>query len=101
MTRPTPTTEPSGSTAERLTRRKVLTTAGLGALAAGTVLAGPALAQTPRQKRVHPRIARAIEELQATKEFLENSPNRFGGYKAKAVTALEVAIVDLKLAMQY
>ena len=39
--------------------------------------------------------------MQATKEFLEKSPNKFGGRKAKAITALEVAIVDLKLAMQY
>src|SRR5690349_6456926 len=101
MTTTTPPTDRNGSTAEPLTRREVLMTAGLGALAAGTLLAGQALAQSPRQKRAHPRIARAIEEMQATKEFLERSPNRFGGYKAKAITALEVAIVDLKLALQY
>jgi hypothetical protein len=74
---------------------------GLGGLAATTILAGGAMAQTPRQRKTHPRLARAIDEMQATKEFLENIPNVFGGHKAKAITALEVAIVDLKLAMGF
>ena len=82
-----------------VTRRTTLTM--IGGLAASTMLGSAALAQTPRQKRAHPRLQRAIEEMEATKAFLENSPNRFGGYKAKAITALEVAIVDLKIAIQY
>jgi hypothetical protein len=84
----------------RLTRRKALTMAGFSGLAASSMLASASLAQTPKQKRQHPRITRAIEEMQATKEYLESSPNKFGGYKAKAITALEVAIVDLKLALE-
>jgi hypothetical protein len=105
MTRPTRTTDRTETTAEPVTRREALTralaTTGLGTLAVGTLLAGQATAQSPRQRRAFPRIARALDEMQATKELLENSPKRFGGYKAKAITALEVAIVDLKLALQY
>ena len=84
-----------------ITRRKALTIAGLGGIAATTALTGPALGQTPRQKRNYPRISKAIEEMQATKGLLENSPSKFGGYKVKAIAALEVAIIDLKLALQY
>jgi hypothetical protein len=80
-----------------LTRRCVLAMAGM---AAATALAGTAGAQTARQKKAHPRIARAIEELRAIKDYLEKSPKVFGGRKEKAITALEVAIVDLKLALE-
>ena len=84
-----------------ISRRRALATTRIGGLAAATMMAGAALAQSPRQKVAYPRLSRAIREMEETKAFLMASPRKFGGYKAKAITALEVAILDLKLAMQY
>ena len=84
-----------------ISRRRALATTGLGGLAAATMMAGAAMAQSPRQKVAYPRLSRAIREMEETKAFLAASPRRFGGYKARAISALEVAIVDLKLAMQH
>src|SRR5262245_58783894 len=91
-----------------MTRRKAVALAGLGGTVAGSgLIAGSGLmapresrAQTKKELRKHPRLAKALESMQDAKKFLEEAPNKFGGYKAKAITALEIAIVDLKLALE-
>jgi len=56
-----------------------------------------------RRARVepHPRIRAAIKELQAAKEELQKAPHDFGGHRADAVQAVDRAIEQLRLALQY
>ena len=49
----------------------------------------------------HPRIHAAIKELQAAKEELQKAPHDFGGHRADAVQAVDRAIEQLRLALQY
>jgi hypothetical protein len=49
----------------------------------------------------HPRIRAAIRELQAAKVELQKAPHDFGGHRAEAVQAVDRAIEQLRLALQY
>jgi hypothetical protein len=58
---------------------------------------------TARRARAeeHPRIRAAIKELQAAKVELQKAPHDFGGHRADAVQAVDKAIEQLRLALQY
>lgn len=49
----------------------------------------------------HPRIRSAIRELEAAKAELQKAPHDFGGHRADAVVAVDKAIEQLKLALDY
>jgi hypothetical protein len=49
----------------------------------------------------HPRIRSAIRELQAAKAELQKAPHDFGGHRADAVVAVDKAIEQLRIALQY
>ena len=49
----------------------------------------------------HPRIHAAIRELQAAKEELQKAPHDFGGHRADAVQAVDKALEQLRIALQY
>jgi hypothetical protein len=49
----------------------------------------------------HPRIEKAITELQGAIEYMEKAPHDFGGHKAEAIADSKKAIQSLKLALQY
>ena len=49
----------------------------------------------------HPRIEKAIKELQGAIEYMEKAPHDFGGYKADAIADSKKAIQSLKLALKY
>jgi ABC-type microcin C transport system duplicated ATPase subunit YejF len=49
----------------------------------------------------HPRIHAAIRELEAAKDELQKAPHDFGGHRADAVVAVDRAIEQLRLALQY
>ena len=49
----------------------------------------------------HPRIEKAIHELEDAVDYLEKAPHDFGGYKAQAIKDSKQAIQSLKLAMKY
>ena len=49
----------------------------------------------------HPRIEKAIHELEDAIDYLEKAPNDFGGYKELAIKDSRKAIESLKLAMKY
>ena len=53
------------------------------------------------RREPHPRIHAAIKELQAAKEELQKAPHDFGGHRADAVLAVDKAIEQLRLALQY
>ena len=49
----------------------------------------------------HPRIEKAIQELQSAVEYMEKAPEDFGGHKAEAIADSKKAIQSLKHALQY
>jgi hypothetical protein len=49
----------------------------------------------------HPRIAKAIHELEDAIAYLEAAPHDFGGHKAAAVRDSRTAIEQLRRAMAY
>jgi hypothetical protein len=54
---------------------------------------------TPPQPR-HPHIAAAVEELRAANEELRTGGHDFCGHKVEAMRAIDVAIRQLRLAME-
>ena len=72
----------------------------------GTLVAGPAVlearAENPREEaREHPRIRKAIREMEDAVAYLEAAPHDFGGHKATAILKTREAIEQLKMAMEY
>ena len=64
----------------------------------------PARAQGAARKErneKHPRIHAAIRELQEAKKELQAAPHDFGGHRAEAVVAVDKAIEQLRLALEY
>ena len=49
----------------------------------------------------HPRIAKAIQELEDAIAYLEAAPHDFGGHKAAALRDSRAAIEQLRKAMAY
>jgi hypothetical protein len=49
----------------------------------------------------HPRIHAAIREVEAAKAELQKAPHDFGGHRADAVQAVDRAIEQLRVALQY
>jgi multidrug efflux pump subunit AcrA (membrane-fusion protein) len=49
----------------------------------------------------HPRIAKAVQELEEVIRYLEAAPHDFGGHKAAAIHASRKAIEQLRLALRY
>lgn len=76
----------------------------LGVLAAGGVLASvPASAQETVRGEAgqHPRIARAVHELEDAIKYLEAAPHDFGGFKAQAIADSRAAVRSLRNALAY
>jgi hypothetical protein len=49
----------------------------------------------------HPRIAKAITQMQDAIDYMNSAPHDFGGHKAAAIADTKAAIKSLKLAMAY
>ena len=49
----------------------------------------------------HPRIAKAITQMEDAIEYMNSAPHDFGGHKAAAIADTKAAIRSLKLAMAY
>ncbi|MFT3843087.1 MAG: hypothetical protein QM723_39225 [Myxococcaceae bacterium] len=66
------------------------------------LFAGPAMAETVKQEKAeHPRIAKAIHELEDAIKYLEEAPHDFGGHKAAALESSKKAVEDLRAALAY
>ena len=76
-------------------------TVGLALSLAGS--ATPALAQQSMksEKAHHPRIAKAIQELEEAIKYMEAAPHDFGGHNAKAIADSRQAIEQLRKALEY
>jgi hypothetical protein len=63
--------------------------------------AAPARQQAAKRHEQHPRIHAAIRELEGARAELQKAPHDFGGHRADAVVAVDKAIEQLRLALQY
>lgn len=62
----------------------------------------PARAETTaEEKAAHPRIAQAIDDLEAAIQYLQAAPHDFGGHKANAIQASQHAVQQLRAALKY
>jgi hypothetical protein len=61
---------------------------------------------TPQQTMLgeaaeHPRIAKAIVDLEDAIQYMEAAPHNFGGHKAAAIADCRRAVTQLKLALAF
>ena len=49
----------------------------------------------------HPRIVRAIQNLEDAVAYLESAPDNFGGHKAAAIQASRAAIGELRASLAF
>jgi len=83
--------------------KKILVTASvLSAFAIG-VFATTAFASIEKQNEAkkHPRIEKAIDQMQDAIEYMNKAPDDFGGHKAVAIADTRAAIKSLKEALGY
>jgi hypothetical protein len=73
--------------------------APIASLAADTP--APTKAEVKAEKSEHPRIAKAIKDLDDAIAYMEKAPHDFGGHKAAAISACREAIAQLRLALEY
>ncbi len=72
------------------------------ALVAQPMIASAAPEMTIQSERAtHPRIVKAIEQMQAALKELQEAPHDFGGNKAAAMADTQKAIHSLKKALYY
>ena len=53
------------------------------------------------ERKDHPRISKAIKDLQDAVDYMQNAPDTFGGHKADAIDSSKKAIEQLKKALEY
>jgi hypothetical protein len=82
----------------KMTLMPLLLAVGLGVSVSPTA----ARAETPREEKMaHPRIAKAIDNLEDAISYLESTPDDFGGHKTEALRASREAVRQLRFALQY
>lgn len=82
---------------ERREMAKLVGILSLAGLAAGKAQAEP----MHEEFAEHPRIARAIHEIEDAIHYLEEAPHNFGGHKEAAIEACRHAVEQLRRAMEY
>jgi hypothetical protein len=71
------------------------------ALGAAAVLGLALSATAASAEEHHPRIRKALDALRYAREDLEHAAHDFGGHRVDAIRAIDDAISQLKLALQY
>ncbi|MGO8968966.1 MAG: hypothetical protein ACLQDQ_05280 [Myxococcaceae bacterium] len=56
---------------------------------------------TAEERAAHPRIAQAVDDLDAAIQYMQAAPHDFGGHKAGAINASKQALQQLHLALKY
>ena len=56
---------------------------------------------TQEEKAAHPRIAQAIDDLDAAIQYMQSAPHDFGGHKQAAINASQQAVKQLREALKY
>ncbi|MFN8670752.1 MAG: hypothetical protein U0457_01555 [Candidatus Sericytochromatia bacterium] len=54
-----------------------------------------------KEMKKHPRLVKAIRELEDAIKYLEAAPDEFGGNKANAIKSAKQAVEDLKKALEF
>jgi hypothetical protein len=70
-----------------------------GAPAATASAKAVAVAPAPPEK--HPQIREALESLRNSKQHLEHAAHDFGGHRVEAIKAIDEAIHQLEICLQY
>ena len=75
----------------------------LGALPLAAAMIGSARAEESMREEAaeHPRIARAIHEIEDAIQYMEAAPHDFGGHKVAAIEASRHAVVELRRALAF
>ena len=83
--------------------KRVIVSVVLGSvLVVGGTTAIVGAQQTRQTERMaHPRISRAILELEDAIKYMEAAPHDFGGHKAAAIQSSRQAIQDLRQALSF
>jgi len=53
------------------------------------------------EDKAHPRLVKAIHDMEATEKLLRSAPTDFGGRKDKAADDVHAAILSVKRALYY
>ncbi len=69
--------------------------------AAAPKAAAPKQAAVTTEAPQHPRIARAVRDLEDAIKYMETAPHNFGGHKAKAIQDSKLAVAQLREALKY
>jgi hypothetical protein len=74
-----------------------------GILATGLLLATVSVptAYAQSEAEMHPRIARAIHDLEDAIAYMEAAPDVFGGHKGAALNASRAAVSELRAALAF
>ena len=70
-------------------------------LASGAVTPSFAQETYKQELREHPRLVKAIVDLEDAIAYMEKAPHDFGGHKAKAIADARAAVVQLKEAIKF
>jgi hypothetical protein len=91
------------STLKGANMKRVITSVVLGSLLAvgGTTSSVGAQQNRQTERAAHPRISRAIRDLEDAIKYMEAAPHDFGGHKAAAIQSSRQAIQDLRQALSY
>jgi hypothetical protein len=83
--------------------KKHLIAASIVVAFAGGICATTAFTSYERQNEAkrHPRIEKAIDDMQDALDYMEHAPDDFGGFKAQAMADTRQAIKSLHKALGY
>ena len=70
-------------------------------VAAGAVTPSFAQETYKQELKEHPRLVKAIIDLEDAIAYMEKAPHDFGGHKAKAIADARAAVVQLKEAIKF
>lgn len=74
---------------------------GLVVICGGVTGSARAQQNMKTERGEHPRIARAIRQLEDAIQYMEAAPHDFGGHKAAAIQSSRQAVVDLRQALAF
>jgi hypothetical protein len=87
---------------ERKNMKRVLTGIATAAFLMVPVMSSCAHAEGVREEaKEHPRIRKAIHEMEEALANMEAAPDEFGGHKAAAIERTREAINQLKMALEF
>ena len=81
--------------------KKILIVAAIAVFSSVTTAYVVAQQNVKTEAAEHPRIAKAISQLEDAIQYMDKAPHDFGGHKVDAIRDSKKAIEQLKLALAY